>query len=211
MKLKLLIVVLILTISAGAQTAVGVPCTKGFTWKATWTATRAYAACDVTFYQGSSYLAVLSSTGKAPGSSAAWAVMSQQGTPGATGGTGPQGLPGAPGLQGQQGVSGPPGPQGQTGAVGAQGQQGVAGATGPAGAQGPAGTPGASYPGVTSDAAQGLMVTGIITASSVKTNGPPPNGITLGTTPGINQTVSPFKPTCQITITGGIITGATGC
>ena len=59
---------------------------------------------------------------------------------------------------------------------------------------------GASYPGVTS------CGVGCLQASQIQTNGPPPNNITVGTSPGVTVSGS----SCTITaITGGIITGAT--
>jgi hypothetical protein len=72
--------------------------------------------------------------------------------------------------------------------------------------KGSGGSGGASYPGVTSDGAGGLNITGKVAAQELDTNGPPPNGITVGTSPGITASGS----SCTITaIVGGVITGAT--
>jgi hypothetical protein len=136
-----------------------------------------------------------------------------QGEAGPQGDIGPTGATGEPGPQGQQGDTGEQGPQGQTGATGAQGPIGPVGPVGATGPQGPPGPPGppTPYPGVTSDGAGGLIITGKITTKEVDTNGPPPNGLTVGTTPGFTGTITPSKPTCRITVSGGIVTGATGC
>ncbi|MGA2610748.1 MAG: hypothetical protein ABSH01_25155 [Terriglobia bacterium] len=65
--------------------------------------------------------------------------------------------------------------------------------------------PPAAYPGVTS------CGNGCLQAIQLQTNGPPPNGISVGTTPGVTVVLTPAKTTCKITVNGGIITGATGC
>jgi hypothetical protein len=64
---------------------------------------------------------------------------------------------------------------------------------------------------VTTDGANGLNLVGKLAAKEVDTNGPPPNGLAVGTTPGFTGTITLSKPTCKITVSGGIITGATGC
>jgi hypothetical protein len=65
--------------------------------------------------------------------------------------------------------------------------------------------PPATYPGVTS------CGNGCLQAIQLQTNGPPPNGISVGATAGVTVVLTPAKTTCKITINGGIITGATGC
>ena len=75
---------------------------------------------------------------------------------------------GPQGPQGPQGVAGPTGATGATGAqgpAGPQGPQGETGATGATGAQGPAGGS-SSFPGVSSDGANGLAVTGNLAAAT---------------------------------------------
>ena len=78
--------------------------------------------------------------------------------------------PNLPGLVVQQpGSPGPTGPAGPAGPLGPEGPKGPTGPIGPAGPLGPAGPPGGSlsYPGVTSDAANGLSATGNIAAASI--------------------------------------------
>jgi hypothetical protein len=138
------------------------------------------------------------------------AVKLIPGPPGKQGASGPQGSAGPQGVAGVDGAPGAQGPKGDTGAEGVTGATGATGAVGPQGPPGPQGTPGAAYPGVTSDGANGLLVAGKITTSQLQTNGPPPNGLTVGTTPGFTGTITP-SATCRLTVSGGVITGATGC
>ena len=72
-----------------------------------------------------------------------YALFSANGTPGATGATGPTGLTGATGPQGPIGLTGATGSDGAVGATGPQGPIGLTGATGP---QGPIGLTGATGP-----------------------------------------------------------------
>lgn len=82
---------------------------------------------------------------------------------------------------------------------------------GDTGAPGPPGAP-TPYPGVASDGALGLNITGKVTTKEVDTNGPPPNGVTVGTTLGANcNAISPSKPTCKLTIIGGVVMTCSGC
>ena len=141
-----------------------------------------------------------------------------QGEPGPQGDIGPTGQQGIPGPMGGSGAQGAQGPKGDTGAVGAIGATGATGATGaqgpvgPQGPPGPQGQPGAAYPGVTSDSANGLVVAGKVTAKEVDTNGPSSNGLSVGGTAGANCTnITPSKPTCRLTIVGGVTTTCTGC
>ena len=64
---------------------------------------------------------------------------------------------------------------------------------------------GTSYPGVTS------CGFGCLQATTLQTNGGPPSGITVNTTPGYTGTITPGNPGCTIIVQGGIITGATSC
>lgn len=93
-------------------------------------------------------------------------------------------------------VPGPAGPQGPAGTVGAVGPQGPPG-------------PPASYPGVTADGVGGLIITGKVTTKELDTSGPPPNGLTVGTTPGASGYL--HFGSCTVAISGGVITGVTGC
>ena len=121
-------------------------------------------------------------------------------------------IPGPPGPAGAQGPKGDTGAVGATGAAGATGATGTQGPAGPQGPPGPQGTPGGAYPGVTPDGANGLVVAGKVTASQVQTNGPPPNGLTVGGTTGANCTnITPSKPTCKLTIVGGVTMTCSGC
>jgi hypothetical protein len=84
----------------------------------------------------------------------------------------------------------------------------------PQGSPGDPGPPGppTPYPGVASDGANGLTVIGKIVANGLYSNGPPPNGITVGTAPGANcNAIAPSKPTCKLTIVGGVVTTCSGC
>lgn len=133
------------------------------TWRGAWSALTQYLADDAVEYQGSSYIAVLSSIGQAP-PGAAWDVVAREGADGAQGAqgpagpggpAGPEGATGAQGPTGQQGTQGPAGaqgPAGPQGSVGPQGPAGPTGDTGPAGPQGPAGAQGPAGPqGATGD------------------------------------------------------------
>lgn len=148
-------------------------------WKGTWSANIAYVTDDVTYYNGSSYVALRGSVNIPPVDpyvGTTWdivAVKGSQGTQGFTGIQGAEGPTGAPGGQGEQGlpgatftVTGPKGdpgaqgPAGPPGAPGAQGPQGVPGITvgviGPKGDKGDQGVPGPSgAPG--SPGGQGLQ------------------------------------------------------
>jgi hypothetical protein len=135
----------------------------------------------------------------------------EPGSQGNVGSQGPAGADGAPGVQGPKGDTGATGATGATGLTGAQGPAGPQGVPGAQGSPGPQGAPGAAYPGVTSDGSNGLIVTGKIVSKEVDTNGPPPNGLTMGGAQGFTGTITPSKATCRITVSGGVITGATGC
>ena len=82
-------------------------------WRGAWVSTASYAANDGVLYNGSAYVAKLTSTGIVPTNTTSWALMvskgaaGAQGTPGVTGPRGPQGIQGAQGTQGAQGIPGP--------------------------------------------------------------------------------------------------------
>jgi lysophospholipase L1-like esterase len=117
----------------GPQGPAGPP---GLTFRNTFNMVSQYVATDVVTYQGSSYVALATSTGivpvGSPTSATNWAVLAQAGAPG---------TPGVQGSPGVAGIQGPAGPAGQTGATGPSGPTGPAG---PAGATGPAGPSGNS-------------------------------------------------------------------
>ena len=136
---------------------------------------------------------------------------------------GPKGAPGTPGIDGKDGtaatmavgtvVTGAPGSPAIVVNVGTPNAAvlNFAIPKGDTGGQGPPGPP-TPYPGVTSDSANGIVVAGKVTASQVQTNGPSPNGLSVGGTAGANCTnITPSKPTCRLTIVGGVTTTCTGC
>lgn len=102
-----------------------------FSWMGTWQPGVNYALDDLVEYQGSTYLAIQSTTGtQGPTAGTFWSLFA------AAGETGPQGSQGVAGPQGQ---TGPQGPQGETGAQGQPGIQGIEGIEGPQGPEGPTG------------------------------------------------------------------------
>ena len=123
------------SVQAAQQGPTGPAGPPGLIFLNTYNPATAYLPTDVVTYQGSSYVAIASSTNVAPigasASTADWAVLAQAGAQGPIGPAGPQGIPGP------QGLAGPTGPAGATGPTGPAGLPGATGATGP---QGPAGT-----------------------------------------------------------------------
>jgi hypothetical protein len=128
----------------------------GLNWKGTWNANIVYLTDDVTYYNGSSYVALQGSINVPPidpNIGVTWDIVAHKGAQGITGSAGiqgPGGFTGAPGGQGEQGlpgatlvISGPPGPQGEQGD---RGPTGLTGPPGPTGLQGPRGYPGATGP-----------------------------------------------------------------
>jgi hypothetical protein len=96
----------------------------GLTWQGQWTAGTTYAVRDAVVYQGSTYLALFSTTGSTPPNAnwlllAAGGAKGDKGDPGAGGGIGPAGPAGAPGPAGQNGDPGPAGAAGPAGPAGA--------------------------------------------------------------------------------------------
>jgi hypothetical protein len=138
----------------------GAPGTKGLVWVGPFDPSALYQTDDAVSYLGSSYVALRSTSGIAPGTDSGtfWTVIAAageagaagmagaQGPAGPTGSQGPAGPAGANGLRGAdgatglQGIAGPPGAPGPQGIAG---PQGMAGPQGDAGAQGPAGPQGA--------------------------------------------------------------------
>jgi microcystin-dependent protein len=105
------------------------------TWRGAWSGSVSYQIADVVSDEGSSFVAIESSTGANPEvSTAVWELLAQSGTPGA---------------RGDPGVTGPTGPAGGTGLSGATGVTGATGATGVIGSTGFAGNTGATGVGAT--------------------------------------------------------------
>ena len=113
---------------------------QGVNWRGAWEALGSYAVDDAVYHNGSSWVALATSTGSAPEvGNSNWSLLAQKGEAGATGAQGPQGAIGETGPQGPIGLTGATGPQGPiglTGATGPQGPQGDPGATGPQGPKG---------------------------------------------------------------------------
>lgn len=116
----------------------------GLVYTNVYSPTTAYVPTDVVFYQGSSFVALVGSTGVPPSGSSAsstsWGHLADKGADGTTGPqgiAGPQGPIGFPGLTGPQGPAGNQGPAGAVGAMGLQGLQGPVGPQGPPGSSGP--------------------------------------------------------------------------
>jgi Collagen triple helix repeat (20 copies) len=104
----------------------GATATMPAVWRGPWVASTTYAAGDIVSDQGSSWSALVASTGVEPIEGTFWTLVAAKGD------QGPQGVAGSPGLQGQIGNPGLPGPPG------------APGSPGPPGVQGPPGLPGSS-------------------------------------------------------------------
>jgi Collagen triple helix repeat (20 copies)/Concanavalin A-like lectin/glucanases superfamily len=159
---------------------------QGYTWRGTWSASTQYHPYDTVVQAGSSYVALVTSTGSLPTASSDWELMARigvqgptgptgadstvpgpkgdKGDKGDTGATGPTGaastVPGPPGATGPQGSTGPQGPQGTTGSqgpTGSTGPQGPQGPTGPQGATGPQGPAGPSGAPIADTTQDGLL------------------------------------------------------
>jgi hypothetical protein len=105
-------------------------------WRGPWNASTPYAGGDIVSDQGSSWTALVASTGVEPIEGSFWTLVAAKGDQGAQGVAGPPGLQGQignPGLPGAPGLPGPPGPPGPPGMQGPQGVQGPPGAGGSAG------------------------------------------------------------------------------
>jgi hypothetical protein len=124
----------------------------GIEWQGTWNSSTAYVADDAVYYNGTSYVAIASSTNQAPPNATYWDVLAQ-------GGAGPTGPTGA---TGNTGSTGPTGPQGPTGATGPTGPQGPTGATGPTGAASTVAGP----TGPTGPVGAGLNIIGTVSGPS---------------------------------------------
>lgn len=102
----------------------------GIVWRGAYNPATAYVPNDAVFYDGSSYVCILASTGNLPTNATYWNLLAEGGEDGAAGATG---------ATGPAGPAGPAGPTGPAGADGATGATGPAGPAGPTGPQGPAG------------------------------------------------------------------------
>jgi len=103
---------------------------SAITWKRTYAATTTYLASNAVIYNGSSYIALVDSTGVTPGTNSnVWLMIAQKGADGATGATGATGAVGATGATGETGERGIQGLKGDTGAAGTNGTNGVPGIT----------------------------------------------------------------------------------
>lgn len=121
--------------------------TTTLTPRGVWASGVTYNPRDSVSYQGSSYVALRTSTNAPPTVKFAWQLLAARGAAGpagATGATGNGGPAGAAGPTGPTGPAGADGVPGATGATGPAGADGAPGATGPAGPAGP-GTVGTAY------------------------------------------------------------------
>lgn len=99
---------------------------SAISWKGTYVATTTYLASNAVIYNGSSYIAIVDSTGVTPGTnSSIWLMIAQKGADGATGATGATGAVGATGATGETGERGIQGLKGDTGAAGINGAPGI--------------------------------------------------------------------------------------
>ena len=105
----------------GATGAIGATGPQGppVSFQGTWSNATTYALGDAIFFNGSSYISLVSSNiNHQPDTAPAqWSLLSQQGATGATGPVGPTGATGPQGIQGIQGLVGSAGPTGATGAT----------------------------------------------------------------------------------------------
>jgi len=95
----------------------------GVSYRGAYDASQTYVAHDVVVYDGSTYIAVASTSG-APDADPSWTLFvakGDTGPAGATGAMGPAGLPGPQGLKGDTGATGPQGLQGPAGDPGING------------------------------------------------------------------------------------------
>jgi len=108
---------------------------SGVVWEGSWQSGVVYSRLDMVEYQGSTYIAVQSTSGSEnPSNTSFWSLLA------AGGEQGPVGPQGPAGPQGATGPSGPAGPPGPVGPVGPQGPIGPEGPEGPIGPEGPPGT-----------------------------------------------------------------------
>lgn len=101
---------------------------KGMTWTGPWSAFVAYVPDDVVEVDGSSHVALVSTTVGSQPPNSQWGLVAARGAAGADG------------AQGLVGPAGSQGPQGDAGPAGVDGAPGATGPSGPPGPAGPAGT-----------------------------------------------------------------------
>jgi len=112
----------------------------GFNPLGPWLSTAKYQPGDLVTYQGTTWLALQTNTGRTPNAyPGRWARFAERGAQGLAGEQGPQGIQGPLGPQGEAGPAGPRGVRGKVGLQGPQGPQGEPGPQGPPGEQGPPG------------------------------------------------------------------------
>jgi hypothetical protein len=140
-----------------------------------WDAAVTYAANDLAFFSGSTWLALRETVGDQPNQSTEdWLLFAARGEQGETGPQGETGQQGETGPQGEVGPMGPPGPPGEVGPQGPKGDKGDTGDTGPQGLQGdpgpqgPAGPTGVSiFVGAAAKPANGAAVTTLFTSTAI--------------------------------------------
>ena len=132
----------------GPQGPSGPAGSPGLIYQGTYAPAVNYAAGDVVFYNGASYVSLFANNhGQTPGlGTSAWGSLTAQGPEGLQGPAGQQGVAGPQGPIGPTGPPGQTGPQGQQGIPGQSGAQGLPGPQGPAGPQGPTGAQGPAGP-----------------------------------------------------------------
>jgi len=115
-------------------------------FKGTYSAGTTYAANDVVYHNGSSYVSLLGgNVGNTPNSSPSqWSLAALAGTNGTSGSSGSAGSSGSSGQSGAAGSSGSSGSSGQNGSSGSSGQSGAAGSSGSSGSSGQSGAAGSS-------------------------------------------------------------------
>ena len=128
--------------SSGSSGSSGI----SMTFKGTYSAGTTYAANDVVYHNGSSYVSLLGgNVGNTPNSSPSqWSLAALAGTNGTSGTSGSSGSSGSSGHSGASGSSGSSGSSGQNGSSGSSGQSGTAGSSGSSGSSGQSGAPGSS-------------------------------------------------------------------
>lgn len=91
-------------------------------WSGTWNASDTYVTGDIVYHDGSSYIAIATSTNQEPNTAPLkWSLVASRGEVGFTGATGATGLAGATGPTGATGITGATGTTGPTGPTGASG------------------------------------------------------------------------------------------
>jgi hypothetical protein len=90
---------------------------SSFNWRGTYNPASSYLLDDTIFYNGSSYVCILASTGNVPTNTTYWNIIAQQGSQGVQGVQGPAGAQGAQGAKGDKGDKGDDGADGNADAA----------------------------------------------------------------------------------------------